>query len=318
MTEQLTIMGHEVTVFGMPGSVTAGELVGSPALSYDEPDGVSWYLAEWVNLCRAASEADRFDVIHTHAYLWGAPLEWVCPVPLIHTCHVMPGPDELKLARLVERGAVTAISRYQWSVIAPEQAFPVIHHGVDQSQFPFSEEVDDYVCFLGSLTPGKAPLDAIAAARRCGLRLRMAGRRTPYYDEVVQPLVGDRDVEYLGLLSGDERARLLSRARALLYPLRDPEPFGLVLIEAMMCGTPVAAVGVGAVPEIVEDGVTGRIATDAEDLCRAVPEAVTLDRRGVRAEAERRFLASRMAREYAELYAVVIERGTAKRRQGPQ
>ena len=308
LSEELLALGHEVTVFGMPGSRTSAELIGAPVLAYDEPHPASWYVAEWVNLCQSVREAHRFDVIHTHAYLWGAPLEWMSPVPLVHTCHVMPGEDERRLVTLVRRGQVTAISRYQWAKVAPELSLPVIHHGIDVEQFPFTEDAGDYLCFLGSFIPGKGPLDAIAMARSMGLRLLLAGRRTPYFDEVVKPHVDGRYVEYLGLLAGDDRARLLGGAQALIYPVRDPEPFGLVLIEAMMCGTPVAAVALGAVPELVDDGVTGRLATGADDLCRAASQAILLPRPAVRAAAELRFPASRMAAEYAALYSDVVRR----------
>jgi glycosyltransferase involved in cell wall biosynthesis len=178
----------------------------------------------------------------------------------------------------------------------------VIAHGVDESQFTFRQEPEDYVCFLGRFTRGKAPVAAIAAARQLGLRVLLAGPRNEYFQRRVAPLVDGRAVEYVGPVAGANRDRLLGGARALLYPVAEPEPFGLVPVEAMMCGTPVAAVRLGAVPELIEERVTGACAESADDLPAAVERALALNRRGVRERAAARFSAARMAREYVAVY----------------
>jgi glycosyltransferase involved in cell wall biosynthesis len=185
----------------------------------------------------------------------------------------------------------------------------VIHHGVDPEQFTAAFQGEDYVCYLGRFTPGKGPLQAVATARALGIRLLLAGPCDAYYREQVAPVVDGRQVQYVGYVSGPSRGRLLQGARALLYPLRDPEPFGLVQVEAMMCGTPVVAMRRGAVPEIIDAGVTGYWADTAEEFDRQVVRSFDLDRRRVRQRAEERFSARHMACRYCELYDRVVDKG---------
>ncbi|HEX6508826.1 MAG TPA: glycosyltransferase, partial [Chloroflexota bacterium] len=177
-----------------------------------------------------------------------------------------------------------------------------IYHGIDPAQYTLRREPEDYLCYLGRFIPGKGPLLAISVAHELGMRLLLAGPRNPYYRQQIEPLVDGRSVEYVGYVSGAEKDRLLGGARALLYPVRSPEPFGLVLIEAMMCGTPVAAISLGAVPEIVDEGVTGYCVDSAHELGQAALDSLRLDRARVRDRAEARFSAERMTADYARLY----------------
>jgi glycosyltransferase involved in cell wall biosynthesis len=197
---------------------------------------------------------------------------------------------------------VTAISHCQWSEFPDLTPNAVIEHGIDLCKFTFQEDAEDYVCFLGRFTPAKGAAQAIAVARELGQRLILAGPANPYFQKHIAPMVDGRTVEYAGAVGGAARDALLGGARALLYPIQSPEPFGLVLIEAMMCGTPVAAIRLGAVSEIVEDGTTGFTSMSLEELPAQVLRAFDLDRRRVRARAEARFSAERMAREYLRLY----------------
>ena len=311
LTRELTRLGHEVTVFGAAGSQVPGELVVTLPGPYGQagsPD--DWQLGEWLTLCRAVELSDRFDVLHSHNYLWGVPLEPVARAPMVHTLHVMPARDQALLWTMRPRACVTAVSRYQWSRFPTLQPAAVIPHAVADEQFTFRPEPEDYLCFFGRFTPGKGPLAAIAAARALGRRLLLAGPRNDYYRARVEPLVDGRSVEYVGPVNGPERDRLLGGARALLYPVQHPEPFGLVMIEAMMCGTPVAAMRLGAVAEIVDEGVTGWSAeTDAAYL-RQVRRCLELDRRTVHQAAAARFSAARMAYDYAQTYRALLD-GTA-------
>jgi glycosyltransferase involved in cell wall biosynthesis len=306
LSRELRRMGHEVTIFGVEGSDAGGDVVstlpgpyGSPGSPYD------WQQCEWINLCRAVERSGQFDIVHSHAYLWGTPLNHLSQAPMLHTMHVSPYENDARLWQLAPDSCVTAISRYQWSSFPELHPAAVIYHGVDAEQFTLQTSASDYVCYLGRFIPGKGPLQAIAAARSLGLRLLLAGPRNPYFRQHIEPLLDDNSVEYVGFMSGAEKNRLLGGARALLYPVQSPEPFGLVLIEAMMCGTPVVATRLGAVPEIIDEGVTGYLVPSADALADRLPMAFALDRRSIRAQAETRFAAHRMAGEYLQLYAHV-------------
>lgn len=303
LTRELSRLGHEVTVFGIVGSEVSGEVVTTLPGSYGDPGCPDeWHLCEWINLCRAIEQSGQFDVLHSHAYLWSLPLESLSLAPMVHTMHVTPYEDQARLWNLYPNACVTAISHYQWARYPELRPIETIYHGVDPSQFTSQLEPEDYLCYLGRFIPDKGPLQAIAAAKEIGIRLLLAGPRNDYYEERIAPLVDGKSVEYVGYVAGREKDRLLRGARALLYPVQDPEPFGLVLIESMMCGTPVAAISLGAVPEIVEEGITGHCAVGDEDFAGALLKSLVLDRRIVRQRAEIRFSAERMATEYASVY----------------
>ncbi len=309
MTRELARLGHQVTVFGVAGSEVDGEVVATLPGPYGEQNSPDdWHLCEWMNLCRAIQQSGRFDVLHSHAYLWGLPLEPLSEAPMVHTVHIVPDEDSARLWDGSPNACVTAISRQQWSPFPQLRPAAVIPHGVDAADFTFQPVPGDYVCYLGRFDPGKGACHAIAAARAAGVRLLMAGPTSPYFREKVQPLIDGRSVEYVGFVKGTERDRLLGGARALLYPIQYPEAFGLVLVEAMLCGTPVAAMRLGAVPEIIEDGITGFSVESLPELPEAVNKCFTLDRRRVRQEAARRFSAEAMVRAYLHVYEQVIAR----------
>jgi glycosyltransferase involved in cell wall biosynthesis len=202
---------------------------------------------------------------------------------------------------------VTAISKHQWSAYPHLSPLAVIPHGVDVAQFTLREQPDDYVCYVGRFTSGKGPVQAIEAARALGLRLLLAGPENKYFREQVEPLLDGRLAEYVGFVTGAARDKLLGGARALLYPIQYPEAFGLVLVEAMLCGTPVAAMRLGAVPEIVEEAVSGYTAQSKEEFIQALGQCLALDRRQIRLRAAQRFSADRMARDYARVYKEAIQ-----------
>jgi glycosyltransferase involved in cell wall biosynthesis len=216
--------------------------------------------------------------------------------------HIVPDDDHAQLWRMSGPACVTAISHHQWSAFPDLKPAAVIPHGLDVPRFPFSPKAGDYVCYLGRFTSGKGPRQAILAAREAGVKIILAGPENAYFHEHVKPLIDGSTAEFIGPVNPDERNRLLSGARALVYPIQYPETFGLVLVEAMLCGTPVAAIRLGAVPEIIEDGVNGVTVDRKEEMAAAIRRCFALDRARVRRVAEQRFSADRMARDYVTVY----------------
>jgi glycosyltransferase involved in cell wall biosynthesis len=304
LARELETLGHEVTVFATEGSEAAGEVVGTVPGPYGRNGSPEdWTLCEWVNLSAAVARSGEFDILHSNAYLWGLPLDALARCPMVHTTHVFPYDDDAKLWAMYPDACVTAISHTQWSRYPHLAPTAVIPHGVDVDRHTFRELPQEYVCYLGRFTPGKGPLDAIAAARALDLPIVMAGPDGAYLRERVLPEVDGRSVQYVGFLGAEERDELLGGARALVYPVREAEPFGLVMPEAMLSGTPVAAYAVGAVPEIIDGDVTGiAVSPDHVALTGAVERCMTLDRRAVRDRAEARFDGRAMARAYAAVY----------------
>jgi len=307
LTRELTRLGHQVTVFGTAGSQADGEVVVTSPGPYAQDGALEdWHLCEWVNLTKAIEQSHHFDVMHSHAYLWGIPLQPFSRAPLVHTTHIVPDEDSARLWAAAPQSCVTAISRHQWSAYPDLHPFEVVPHGVDTTQFSFQEQPDDYLLYLGRFVSGKGPMLAIETARRLGLPLILAGPSNQYFREKIQPLVDGRNVKYAGFVTGRERNQLLGGARALLYPIQYPEAFGLVLVESMLCGTPIAGMRLGAVPEIVAEGVGGFTAVSREEFSSVVPPCLTLDRRRIRQQALQTFSAEKMARDYASCYAKVL------------
>ena len=313
LTRELIRLGHEVTLFGTADSKAPGKLIGTQPGAYGSNGAIDdWHLCEWLNLCRAVEQSDDFDVLHSHAYLWSVPLSRASRAPLVHTTHIVPDENTAKLWSLYPDAHVSAISQQQWNFFPHLKPKAVIHHGVDVTKFTLNERPGDYVCYLGRFVSGKGPRHAIATARALGIRLVMAGPPSPYFKEQVQPLIDGQSVEYVGFVKGAERDQLLGGARALLYPIQHPESFGLVLLESMLCGTPVAAMRLGAVPELVDEGITGYSVTALEELGSAVSKCLSLDRREVRCRAEARFSVQVMAKQYERLYERVVSSARAK------
>jgi glycosyltransferase involved in cell wall biosynthesis len=309
MTRELARRGHQVTVFGTAGSEVDGEAVATlpgPYAELNSPE--DWHLCEWINLCQAVQQSGRFDVLQSHAYLWGLPLEPLSEAPMVHTLHIVPEEDSARLWRRSPNACVTATSRHQWSAFPDLSPAAVIPHAVDPAEFTFQPAPGDYVCYLGRFEPGKGAVHALAAARAAGVKLLLAGPSSPYFRQHVQSLIDGKTAEYVGAVTGSERDKLLGGAKALLYPIEYPEAFGLVLVEAMLCGTPAAAMRLGAVPEIVEEGVSGFCVESLAELPQAIVQCFSLDRRRVRQVAEQKFSITRMVDGYLRVFEQVIAR----------
>ena len=306
LDRELVRLGHDVTVFAAAGSEVSGKLVETLPGTYAE-DGApdDWQLCEMINLCRALERSGEFDVLHSHAYLRGLPMEALSRAPMLHTLHLHPYDDFERLRLMWPDAWVTGLSHFQWSGKPAAPPCAVVYHGIDAEQFSFNCEPGDYVCYLGRFVPNKGLKTAIRVARELGLTLRIAGPSNEYFEENILQEIGGK-IEYVGPVTGRGRDEFLGGAKALLYPLKEPEPFGLVQVEAMMCGTPVVALRVGAVAEIVDEGVTGYIADTVQEFTGKLARSFELDRRKVRTRAMDRFSGERMAREYAAVYERLI------------
>jgi glycosyltransferase involved in cell wall biosynthesis len=305
LTEGLVARGHRVTLFATGTSRTSADLHATLARGYGEDAAAwPWELCELLNLSAALERASEFDVIHYQAISWpiSLPLTRLASVPLVQTVHHAPSRDEIALWSHYPEAPFVAISHAQASLLAGLNVIATIHHGVDADAFTFSSTPRDYLLYLGRFTEGKGVLQAIEVAHRTGSRLILAAAENDYYRTIVAPHVDGTRVTYAGEVGHAEKVALLGGARALLYPVQTGEPFGLVLTEAMACGTPVAALDRGAVREIVEDGITGGVFSSLDQMVDGLAAVIALDRASVRARTVARFGVEKMIDAYEELY----------------
>lgn len=309
LTEELVRRGHSVTLFATGDSKTSAKLRSIYARGSEfEDESWSWELRELMHVASAFEHADEFDVIHSHDYYFALPFTRLVRTAVVQTYHIIPEDDIVRAFARSTSMHLVAISDYQRREFQRALEVPVVHHGIDVSAFPFRKGRGEYLLFLGRIIPEKGPLEAIRIAKQTGMPLVIAGPVVDdYYGAQIAPLVDGRAVKYVGAVEPTRRNRLLAGAAGLLYPVPDAEPFGLVLVEAMACGTPVAALAKGAVPEIVENGRTGYLADDVESLAEYIPKLVQLDRTEVRARALARFNYTRMVNDYEEIYQRALE-----------
>ncbi len=308
----LVARGHDVTLFAAGSSETPAKLHAIFREGYHADEALwPWELCELFNLAAAVERASAFDVIHAQAEYapLGLAFARLSPAPVVHTVHHWPTDPEIALWSRYPEAPFIAVSAAQAQRLAGLTVAGVVHHAVDPAGLPYRPDPDDYLLFLGRFTAGKGVLEAIDAARRSGMRLVLAAADNDYYREVVAPFVDGDGVVYRGEVDPAGRAALLGGARALLYPVQSEEPFGLVLAEAMTCGTPVAALDRGAVGELLDDGVTGRAFDSLEELAAGIPRIITFDRAQVRARALARFHPDRMVEGYARIYAALAAAG---------
>jgi glycosyltransferase involved in cell wall biosynthesis len=305
LTEGLVARGHDVTLFATADSTTKAKLHAIyPHGYWHDMNMWPWELYEMLNLAAAVERAADFDIIHYEAAYYPMSLAFakLSPTPILQTLHHSPSDAEVKLWTLYPEAPFVAISQEQGRLLAGLNVVATVLHGLDMNAFAFQEVPDDYLLFLGRFTEGKGVLQAIELARRVGMRLILAAAEDPYYREKVAPHVDGTRIVYYGEADHPAKVKLYGGARALLYPIQAREPFGLVLAEAMACGTPVAALDRGAVREIVDDGITGLVFSDLDDMARGIERVTELDRRRVRDHALRRFGADRMVDEYVAVY----------------
>lgn len=310
LTEGLVRRGHDVTLFATGDSRTRATLVSLYPHGYWHDENMwPWELYEMLNLAAAVERAREFDVIHYEAAYYPMSLAFarLSPTPIVQTLHHSPSQAEVKLWLHYPEAPFVAISDEQARLLDGLNVVGTVLHGVDTANFTFRETPEDYLLFLGRFTDGKGVLQAIEIAKRVGMRLILAAAEDDYYRQKVAPHVDGRHVVYYGEADFAAKVKLYGGARALLYPIQAREPFGLVLAEAMACGTPVAALDRGAVREVVDDGVTGLVFDTLEHMVNELPRVFDLDRRRVRERAVARFGVERMVDGYVEVYQRIVE-----------
>ena len=308
LTEALVKLGHEVTLYASADSVTTANL--RPAcrtslrLDKTNTDPVANHvvLAEQV-----FQQAGEFDLIHSHIDYLPFPLFRRMTTPHVTTLHGRLDISNLRgVFREFKDEPVISISRHQRLPLSWANWQATIYHGLPEDLYSFRDQPGSYLAFLGRISPEKRVDRAIEIALRAGFPLKIAAKvdkiDREYFETTIQPLLANPQIEYIGEIDEAEKDRFLGEALALLFPIDWPEPFGLVMIEAMACGTPVIACPCGSVPEIIEPGITGFVVPTVQEAVRAVKQVHRLSRKRCRERFEQRFTATRMAQDYASVF----------------
>jgi glycosyltransferase involved in cell wall biosynthesis len=312
LTEELVKQGHDVTLFASGDSRTSAKLVACAprSLRLDETI-VDTVAHQVVQLEAVAAAADRFDIIHWHVDYFHFPMSRRLSVPNVTTLHgrldiadLEPVYDEFR------EMPVVSISDDQRIPLPQANWAATVYHGMPLDELLPHPASEGYLAFLGRVSPEKRVDRAIEVARRAGIPLRIAAKvddaDREYFETEIEPLLEQDHVDFIGEIGPEEKNEFLGNARALLFPIDWNEPFGLAMIEAMACATPVIAYRSGSVPEVVDEGVTGFVVDDIEGATAAVGRLDEIDRDGVRAAFERRFDVARMARDYLAVYERLI------------
>jgi glycosyltransferase involved in cell wall biosynthesis len=313
LTEELLRQGHDVTLFASGDSRCSAELrpICQSALRLESgllSCPVAWHVLEAE---KVAQQAGEFDIVHSHADFFLFPHIRGRNIPAVSTIHGrLDLPDLFPLYREFNDMRLISISDAQRAPMPWASWLATVHHGLPEELFSPGSGKGGYLAFLGRISPEKGPDRAIAIARRAGMPLRIAAKvdavDREYFETEIKSLLNDRNIEFVGEIGEHEKQAFLGDAAALLFPIGWPEPFGLVMIEAMACGTPVIAFPHGSVNEIVQDGVTGFVVSDVEAAAGAVLRIPSISRSQCRAAFEERFSARRMCRDYLQAYEQVV------------
>jgi glycosyltransferase involved in cell wall biosynthesis len=308
LTDELVAQGHDVTLFTSGDSVTTAkhEVVWPRALRFDETvrDPLAPHMLMLETVAKRAAE---FDVVHAHVDYIGYAILKRAGVPFVTTLHGRLDLPELPpLYDVFDDVPVVSISDSQRTPLPHANYIATIHHGLPERLLLPGSGAGGYLAFLGRISPEKAPDAAIRIAAKAGMRLKIAAKvdrvDREYFAERIEPLLASPHVDFIGEIGDDAKGEFLGNAAGLLFPIAWPEPFGLAMIEAMACGTPVVAIRNGSVPEVIDDGVTGFIVDDEDEAVAAVGRLGMLDRGAIRSVFEQRFTARRMAEDYLAVY----------------
>jgi glycosyltransferase involved in cell wall biosynthesis len=307
LTEALVARGVEVTLFATLDSVTAGKLDGVAPRGYSEDQSLDPKVWEALHVAHFFERAHEFDLLHNQADFIPLAFSRLVETPMVTTIHGFSSPRILPaFERYDDRQHYVSISDADR---APSLSYAAtIHHGIEVEKFPFDPEGSDDLLFFGRIHPDKGAGEAIRAAKATGHRLVMCGlvQDQGYHEREVAPFIDGKAVDYRGVVGGEERLRTLGAARGLLHLIGFDEPFGLSVIEAMACGTPVIAYRRGSMPELIDDGVTGFLVDSFDEAVAAIGRLGEIDRHACRRAVEERFTVERMADDYLALYERIL------------
>ncbi|MDB5395540.1 MAG: glycosyl transferase [Rhodospirillales bacterium] len=318
LTDELVEMGHDVTLFASGDSVTKAKLEAAWPQAMRLDKGVTDYLAPHVMMLETISRrAHEFDILHLHIDYLGYPVLSRSGVPFLATLHGrLDLPALPPLYSMFRDVPVVSISDSQRLPLPEANYVATIYHGLPGELLRAGPGDGGYLAFIGRISPEKAPDAAISIAAKAGMKLKIAAKidnvDRAYFEEKIEPLLELPHVEFIGEINDAQKSEFLGKAAGLLFPIAWPEPFGIAMIEAMACGTPVIAMRNGSVPEVIDEGVTGYIVESEDEAVAAVKKLAVLDRKQVRRVFDRRFTARRMAEDYLSVYQRLIERDQPK------
>lgn len=322
LCQGLTEAGIDVTLFASGDSKTAGDLVPvlPQALRLAHPPITDPFPYSFKLLAEVSRRAHEFDVIHNHHDYWMLPLTELTETPLLTTLHGRMDLPHIGAAfRSYRKARYISISDAQRCGMPDLGWVRTIHHGIDVTRFDFRPEPGKYLAFLGRMSLDKRPDWAIDIAIKSGIPLKMAAKiegaaDREYFEARVKPRIDGHFIEYVGEISEDEKSEFLGNALAMVFPIDWPEPFGLVMLEALACGTPVLARPCGSVSEVLVDGLTGFVNGDVDRLAERVRDIPSIDRKACRQHVEQKFSLKRMTEEYIHVYRHLAEFGSARQR----
>jgi glycosyltransferase involved in cell wall biosynthesis len=313
LTEALVEMGHDVTLFASGDSTTSAKLDAPwPRALRLDPDIRDWVSTYALLIEYVYQRAKNFDVLHFHIDYWPNSAFVRQEVPFLTTLHGrLDLPEFAAVYRMFPQVPLVSISNNQRKPLPDVGWIGTVYHGMPANLLtPQPVEKRDYFAFLGRISPEKGIESAIQIAGRCGVKLKVAAKvdkaDAEYFRDNVEPLLADANVEFIGEINDAQKPAFLSGAKALLFPIDWPEPFGLVMIEAMACGCPVIAFRRGSVPEVMDHGITGFVVDNVDEAVAACYRLHEIDRARVRAQFDHRFTSRRMAEDYLHLYERLI------------
>lgn len=308
IAEGLVALGVDVTLFATADSITRGKLASICPLPYVENSNIDPKVWECLHISHLMEQASQFDIIHNHFDFLPLTYSRLIVTPMITTIHGFSSPGIMPVYKKYNNSSAY-ISISDTDRHSELSYLRTIYHGIDPRHFSFNEIKDDYLLFFGRIHPHKGTHIAIEIARLTGCRLVIAGliQDEKYFNESVRPYIDNDRVQYVGNAGPGLRNQLLGKAKALLHPICFEEPFGLSVIESMMCGTPVIAFARGSMPELIIDGTTGYLVNDTSDAVAAIKRLKNISPYACREHAQTNFSLKRMTREYLEAYKRVIE-----------